>query len=259
MFVESTIVLFELCSSNFGKNPGVFIFACAFERNPTMVYAMRNLVLLLCCFVPFVSVSTAARVLSREELAPLLAKKLVIPNRKYEMIPKATPWPEEFTIEFTTDDGAASGVLVYDWGNKQQAIIHGQGASHCRARGKKGMCYILENPKGTFEVDPVARKCELTNPDVGSVPPTWVSHGVFVGVEEVKGVMCNRFNYPPTMHAWLETVDGGLPCAFLFPNPSLTYYFDPSTLKLGQPTLNTFRIPEYCPESTSEELLKADE
>jgi hypothetical protein len=189
--------------------------------------------------------ATGDRILTREELAPLLSKEVIIPNT--EPPPQATPWPEEFTIKFTTDNGMAPGVLIYDWANRQQAIVHGQGASHCKARGSnKGFCYILENPIGTFEIDPVAQECELTNPGIGTVPPTWVTRGVFVGVEEVKGAMCNRFDYPPSMHSWLERVDGGLPCAFLFSNQNLSYFFDVGSLKLGQPSLSTFRIPEYC-------------
>jgi hypothetical protein len=230
-----------------------------------MVYA-RGLVVGLCVVIAIlrslVPVAAEARVLTREELAPLLAKKVVIPN--VAKAPQATPWPEEFTIAFSTDGGVASGVLAYDWGNKQQAIVHGEGSSHCVGRGSAGVCYILENSRGTFEVDPVSRRCELTNPGVGTVPPTWAVHGVFAGVEEVNGVQCNRFNYPPTMHAWLETVDGGLPCAFLFPNPSLTYYFDRSTLKLGKPALNMFSVPDYCPqdityEEVRETSLRADQ
>lgn len=224
------------------------------EYTGGVVLVLCTVISIACSLVP---TSAEARILTREDLAPLLAKKVIIPTAA--KTPQATPWPEEFTVSFTTDDGAASGVLAYDWGNKQQAIVHGKGSSHCVARGSTGVCYILENPKGTYEVDSVSRKCELTNPGVGTVPPTWVVQGVFAGVEVVNGVQCNRFNYPPTMHAWLETVDGGLPCAFLFPNPLLTYYFDPSTLKLGKPALNLFRVPEYCPEEVRDLSLRADQ
>lgn len=214
----------------------------------------HGLTFLLCCVLLSIS-PTFSRVLTREELLPLLTKFVVIPNQHKVPPPTAHPWPEEFTIKFTTDDGKASGVLMYDWGNKQQAIVHGPGSSHCLSRGSHGLCYILENEQGTFEVSPSERKCELTFSDVGSVPPTWVSHGVFVGVEDVKGVKCNRFNYPPTMHAWLETVEEGLPCAFVFPNPSLTYYFDAGSMKIGQPAMHLFRVPEYCPQSKEEPLV----
>lgn len=214
---------------------------------------IRSLTLVLCLLL-WSADAIDVRVLSREELAPLLAKKVVIPNQHKPETPKATPWPWEFSISFTTDNDSATGVLLYDWGNRQQVIIHGETASHCVSRGTPGPCYILENGRGTFEVDPLDRKCELTFPDVGSVPPTWVSHGVFVGVEDVKGVKCNRFGFPPTMHAWLETVEGGLPCAFVFPNPNFTYYFDAGTLKLGQPVTNMFRVPEYCPQGTVDEI-----
>ncbi|KAG0621898.1 hypothetical protein M758_3G057000 [Ceratodon purpureus] len=174
------------------------------------------LVAVVVCVVGWslVPVCAEARVLSREELAPLLGKKVVIAGSG--KTPEATPWAEEFTIGFTTDGGAATGVLAYDWGGRQQAIVHGEGSSHCVGRGSAGVCYILENAQGTYEVDAVRRTCELTNAGVGTVPPTWVVQGVFAGVEVVNGVKCNRFNYPPTMHAWLETVDGGLPCAFVF-------------------------------------------
>ena len=244
------------CSSGFYRIDLGFVFK---------MLHMRGLVLVLCVVVSvLVAVSAEeARVLTREEVAPLLAKKVVIPSRQEAKTPQATPWPEEFTIAFTTDDGAAPGVLAYDWGNKQQVIVHDQGASHCVGRGSTRDCYILENPTGTFEVDPVSRKCELTNPGVGTVPPSWVVQGVFAGVEEVNGVKCNRFNYPPTMHAWLETVDGGLPCAFIFPVSSYNYYFDPSTLELGKPSLNMFRVPDYCAQDTHQEVwetsLRADQ
>ena len=210
-------------------------------------------VLVMCVVLVALHSIAGARPLTRREVAPaLLEKKGEIASKP----PQATPWPEEFTMAFTTDDGAASGLLYYDWGNKQQVIVHGQGASHCRMRGSAGACYIVENSRGTFEVDPVARTCEITS-KWGSVPPTWVVPGVFVGTVDVNGVQCTRFDYPPSMHSWLETVDDHLPCAFLFPTPSFNYIFSPSTLHLGKPPSDIFTIPDYCPkEITSVAPLK---
>ncbi|KAG0554483.1 hypothetical protein KC19_12G095100 [Ceratodon purpureus] len=210
-----------------------------------MVTHARAMLLAICMLFAVADTCGAARALTRGELAPLLGKKVVIAKA-----PEPTPWPEEFTIAFTTDDGTASGELFYDWGNKQQVILHGEGSSHCKARGSTGACYILENSGGTFEVDPVARKCEITS-EWGTVPPTWVVPGVFGGVEDVNGVKCNRFNYPPSPHTWLETVDGGEFCAFGFPAPSFTYIFSPSSLKLEKPASKIFTIPDYCPKDTT--------
>lgn len=225
----------------------MILFARAIGRTAS---EMRGVLwAMLCSLLAVAHVCGAARIPTRGELAPLLGTNVVLPAMA--TTPQATTWPEEFTIAFATDDGTASGLLYYDWGNKQQVILHGQGASHCRARGSAGACYILENSKGTFEVDPVARKCERTS-QWGSVPPTWVAPGVFAGVVEVNGVKCYRFDYPPSMHSWLETVEGGLPCAFLFPVPSLTYIFAPSTLKLEKPASDIFNVPEYCPQGTSQ-------
>ena len=217
-----------------------------------MVIHARGMVLVVCTLLAVAH----ARVLTRGELAPLLAKKVVIPNAA--KAPQPTPWPEEFTIAFTTDDGAAAGELYYDWGNKRQVMLHGQGSSHCKMRGSAGVCYILENARGTFEVDPVARKCEVTS-QWGSVPPTWVASGVFAGVVEVNGLKCNKFDYPPSLHSWLETVDGGEFCAFSFPFPSLNYIFAPATLKLEKPASSIFTVPEYCPQdhTSLESPLKA--
>lgn len=118
-----------------------------------MVYA-RGLVVGLCLvisiFWSLVPLPVEARVLTREEVAPLLAKKVVMLN--VAKTPQATPWPEEFRIAFTTDDGVASGVLAYNWGNKQEAIVHGEGSLHCIRRGSSGVCYILKNSRVTFEL-----------------------------------------------------------------------------------------------------------
>lgn len=242
----------------------------------TVRRALVSVLLLSLAFCP-INAFSKAKVLTPEELAPLVTRKGLFKRQSIHNVlqgiqignpsefvvdlggeeseaehvtrksetPVATPWPTEFTIAFTTKNGTALGLLAYDWGNKQQVIMHGPGSTYCLERDTEGSCYILENPVGSYGITP--SECVLEGPGVGSVPPTWTVQGVFSDTEEVNGVLCNRFKYPPTMHEYLETVDGGVPCAFTFPDPSKTYVFSPVSLTLEIPNAEYFKLPDYCP------------
>lgn len=227
--------------------PEAFLSSSSRTLNQAMATASMNfllswvllLLLLLCFFFP---------------RFPVLEAQFVSPERRVERFidtqePVATPWPWEFTINFTTNNGRATGFLAYDWANEQQLIVHGPGSTSCPT---KDSCSFLENSVGgTYSIVPSIKQCVDIIPNVGSVPPDWTVQGVFAGVQESDGVLCYRFTYPPTMHEYLETVTGGIPCVFVFPIPSMTYEFLPSTFSLGSPNPDLFQLPEYC---SAEEL-----
>ncbi|CAM6096410.1 unnamed protein product [Calypogeia fissa] len=161
--------------------------------------------------------------------------------------PVATPWPEEFTVGFTTKSGTATGFLAYDWTLKRQAVYHGPGSSYCSAFGTDDVCIMFEIPAGTYLYIPSSEKCFMTNEGVGSLPPEWTTNSVFVGVENVPGVgLCKGFAFPPTEHVWYETVVDSLPCLFVFPDPTMSYYFLPETFVVGAPDEKYFDFPDYC-------------
>ncbi|KAL3688481.1 hypothetical protein R1sor_014790 [Riccia sorocarpa] len=159
----------------------------------------------------------------------------------------AKEWPIQFTISFTTKYGAATGFLAYDWVNERQAIYHGANSTFCQAFGSDDACIMLEIPSGTYVYLPSQKKCSLTAEGVGSVPPSWTTRSNYEGVELVPEIgLCRTFSFPPTAHIWAETVDGALPCLFIFPDPSKTYLFDPKTFKVGAPDEKLFDFPDFC-------------
>ncbi|KAL2630579.1 hypothetical protein R1flu_015265 [Riccia fluitans] len=158
----------------------------------------------------------------------------------------AKEWPLQFTISFTTKSGAATGFLAYDWVNERQAVYHGPNSTFCQALGSDDACIMLEIPSGTYAYIPSEDKCTLTAEGVGSVPPTWTTHTKYEGVELVTEIgPCRTFSFPPA-HIWAETVDGALPCFFVFPDPTRTYVFDPQTFKVGAPDEKIFDFPDFC-------------
>lgn len=161
--------------------------------------------------------------------------------------PVANPWPDQFTVSFTTKSGSATGLIAYDWTLKRQAVYHGPGSTYCAAYGTDDDCVMFEIPSGTYVYIPSLEQCFMSVPDVGSLPPEWTTNSVYVGVEEVAGVgLCKGFAFPPTEHVWYETVVGSLPCLFVFPDSSMSYYFLPETYVVGAVDEKLFDFPDYC-------------
>lgn len=158
----------------------------------------------------------------------------------------AHPWPEEFTIKFTTKGGLVEGFLAYDWANKRQLIWHGTNSTYCEGFGvPDAPCSILFNGTGIFVTLPSLKQSWLETPGVGTVPPDFTVQSVYQGLEFVQGVgPCFAFGFPPTDHAYWETLDGR-PCVFVFPVPDMTYYFLPDTEEIGVPDEEFFALPPY--------------
>lgn len=164
-------------------------------------------------------------------------------------VPKATPWPWEFTISFTTtsDRGTQEGFLAYDWANKRQRVWHSPGSYACLEYGTEQNCSTLFNPTGIFVIIPSEHNCWLETPGVGSVPPDWVVQGEYVGLQVFQGAgLCRGFAYPPTAHLYWERVEDGAPCYFAFSVAQKDYAFIPETLVLGPPHAEFFALPDYC-------------
>lgn len=161
--------------------------------------------------------------------------------------PVAKPWPEEFIVNFTTNSGAATGFIAYDWSQQRQVVYHGPNSTYCTSYGTDDGCQMFEFSGGTYVYIPSLEQCFLSVEGVGSLPPEWTTNSEFVGVEEVPGVgLCRSFAFPPTVHVWYETVLESLPCLFVFPDPTMSYYFLPETFDVGTPDEKYFDFPEYC-------------
>ncbi|KAJ7550594.1 hypothetical protein O6H91_07G108300 [Diphasiastrum complanatum] len=192
---------------------------------------------------------------AKVEKTQLLAEEAQPINNKIEASAEliANPWPQEFAINFTTKNGSAWGWLAYDWSSKQQLIAHGPGSTECETYEVQDTCLLLFDPQGTYAILPTVKRCWLDIAGVGSVPPEWTTTGVYVDTRIVEGVgLCRAFAFPPTPHLYLETVPGGLPCGFVFPVPSMSYVFLPSTLVVGNPGSQYFDLPDYCSEKSAD-------
>ncbi|KAG6549203.1 hypothetical protein Mapa_009189 [Marchantia paleacea] len=159
----------------------------------------------------------------------------------------AKAWPAQFTISFTSKSGAVTGFLAYDWINQREVVSYGPNSTFCGNFLTDEACLKLEVPGKTYVYIPSQEKCLSGVSSAGSLPPQWTSQSTYIGVESVPGIgLCRKFSHLPTGQFWSETVDGSLPCAYGFPETSMTYFFDPQTFKVGPPSQELFEFPDYC-------------
>ncbi|BBN09719.1 hypothetical protein MPTK1_4g22130 [Marchantia polymorpha subsp. ruderalis] len=158
----------------------------------------------------------------------------------------AKAWPAQFTISFTSQSGAVTGYLAYDWINQREVVAYGENAAFCGNFFTDEPCLKLQVPGRTYVYIPSQEKCISGAFGPGSLSPEWTSESTFVGVESVPGVgLCRKFVHLPTSQTWSETVDGSLPCAYGSSETSMTF-FHPQTLQVGPPSQELFEFPDYC-------------
>lgn len=189
--------------------------------------------------------------------------------------PTATPWPEEFVINFqsniTTDVQTpvfpVNGVSYYDWTIKSQRIEHSAGAYECTHFYNTDLpCTLFFLPDGLYRVlsQPLPEgqeECCLDLPGIGASPPDWASRTN----PSYNGVVTDEYSqfdaykwtfdtFPNTdnPHLYYEVAPGteyeGRPLVFTFPDVEgrQDYHYDPKSMVVAPQDDSLFALPEGC-------------